>query len=270
MKRFDRQRKGGSSLIPQLESVIGCVGSISSGKSTLLLNLFLDKRYYYQKFNRIKVFSPVIGLDKKLNNLLYDKSIIKSNQALSDAMWKEECDLIKELNDEDAVLPERPILPRFSSIDESDIHDTYSPEIITSFIAEQKDITERYGEECCDNCAILIEDSPSMGIWKRDGGDKFSKMILITRHIKTTVYYASQFHHAIPKAVRANTTCMFMWDASEKEQESMFESHSANLSRAVWSECFAIATNKPHSFLQVNLQNEKGKKVIQGVDKYLQ
>lgn len=270
MKRLDKQRADGSTLIPQLTSVIGCVGAICSGKSTLLLNLLLDKRYYFQRFNRLKVFSPVIGLDKKLDKLLHNPSIIKSNQALSDAMWKEECELIKELQDEDAVFPERPILPKFTSIDVSDIHSEYSPDILTSFIAEQKDINKRYGEACVDQVAIIIEDAPSMGIWKKNGGDRFSKLCLITRHLHSTLFYCSQFHHAIPKVVRANTTAMFLFDASDKEKEDMFESHSANLSKGVWMECFAIATNKPHSFLQVNLQNKKGQRLIQGVDRYLQ
>jgi hypothetical protein len=270
MKRLDKQRADGSTLIPQLTSVIGIVGSICSGKSTLLLNLLLDKKFYFQKFSRIIIFSPVIGLDRKLNNLLHNPSIIKSNQLLSDAMWKEECELIKELQDEDAVLPERPILPKFTFIDENDIHSTYTPDIITSFIAEQTNVINRYGIDCADNTAIIMEDGPAMSIWKRDGADRFSKMCLITRHLHSTLFYCSQFHHAIPKVVRANTTAMFLFDASDKEKDDMFESHSANLSKAVWMECFAIATNKPHSFLQVNLQNEKGKKLIMGTERYLQ
>lgn len=270
IKTFDKQQKDGSFLIPNFTSVVGLCGSIASGKSTLLLNLFLDKDYYYQKFNRILIFSPVIGLDEKLNKLLYDESIIKSNQALSDAMWREECKLIQELNDEDAVLPERPILPKYTSIDEDDIHETYSPDILVRFIAEQKDIAKRYGKEYIDNTAIIIEDAPSMGIWRRDGGDKFSKLVLVTRHLGATNFYCTQFWHATPKVVRANTTCAFFFDASEREREDMFASHSANLSKPIWQECFAIATNKPHTFLQVNLQNEKGKKLIQGTEKYLQ
>src|SRR4051812_40368582 len=94
VKQFDKQRSDDdTALIPNHAFVLPIIGNISSGKTTLLTNLLLNKNFYKQKFSRIIFISCTFDCDEKVQNILECPDICVSNQALQDAIDEDNMEL---------------------------------------------------------------------------------------------------------------------------------------------------------------------------------
>jgi hypothetical protein len=265
-KAYDSQRTKEDTLIPSHPFTCVLCGAIASGKSNLLLHLLLHKDNYFQKFNRIILFSPTLEMDEKMEKLMQCNFLCRSNQALSDAIWREECQCSIQLNEE---LPERPILPPFKGIEAEDIYTEYDPQILQDLIDHQKEIIKSYGKDLSDRCLVIMDDSPTLGVFRQSHRDLFARFVLTIRHYNCSLILCTQMMKTVPKITRHNLTGCMCFECNDKEREDIYEAFGANIPRSRWEELFAVLTSKPYSFFQCNLKNSKGKKIIKDLEEFV-
>ena len=260
----DNQRSRGASLIPTAQFVFACSGQIASGKSTVMINLLTEKDKFFQKFHRIILISPTIELDEKMSIISNCPDICVSNQKLQDAIDDEIEQGLDQ--DEDHM---RTKLPKYHPIEEEDKYEFYNPQTIQDIIDLQKYIIKAYGKEAADEVLFVIDDSPSLGIFRKSHSDIFSKFCTILRHYKCSVLFALQHWKCCPKMIRNQCTAGVFFDTNEVEKKEIFETFSINMPYRKWEEYFNLLTNVPYSHVTFNLKNPKGQKMIKEFSEYI-
>ena len=259
---YDNQRSDVDTIHPSSPFVFCLSGQIASGKSTLLLNLLLDKKFYYQKYNRIIFMSPTLELDEKVNKIVSDKTICVSNQKLIDAI-EDELDSIQE----EPI--ERTKLDPFHAIEKEDLYEVYDKQIILDLKKHQKNVIKNYGKDLADSVLICVEDAPAMGLLRQGHSNIFARFCTELRHYKTDILICTQLFKTIPKIIRHQLTAACFFDTNEKEQEDIYETFSCNMPRRKWEEYFNILTHKRYSFIHFNLKNNKGRKIVRNFDEFV-
>jgi len=259
IKAFDKQTEEGNHLIPADPFVAVCNGVIASGKSTVCLDLILNK--FRHRYNRVVVISPTIDLDEKMKAIVSCPDLCVSNQALHDVIYNE-LSILDEYEE-----PEK--LPKYIGVSEDDCHTSYNPQILQDIIDSQNYIIKHYGKKLADKILIFIDDAPALGIFRASHQDIFAKFCNTIRHYKTSTLFCSQMFKCCAKVIRHQISCGIFFASNEVEMREIWESMSCNMPFHVWSEYFRILTSKPYSHVTINLKNQKGFQMIRGFENFI-
>jgi len=258
----DSQQSTEVSLLPQHPFVLPCCGAISSGKTTLLVNMLTSKEFYKQQFNRIIFISVTANLDEKIKEILECPDICVSNQKLQDAMDNQALQL------DDYFQPT--ILPRYHGINEDDIHSEYLPEILRDLYAEQKFTISYFGKQISDKVLVCVDDAITSGIYRQGHSSEFAKFATSLRHVNCSVIHCSQLFKAIPKIIRTQSTAgVFCGIPNELELKDVYEIFSCSLPLHKWSEYFNVIVNKPFQPIVFNLKNPRGYKMQRAFQEFV-
>ena len=263
IKTYDKQRSSDDTvLIPNHPFVLPIIGSIASGKTTLLTNLLMEKEFYKQKFNKLIFISCTADCDEKVQNILECPDICISNQVLQD-----EIDLDAFQVDETHVPT---TLPKYKGIDDEDIHDSYHPDIISKLIKEQKKIIQTYEKSISNKILIVIDDAITASCYRAGHRDVFAKFATSLRHVNCSLIHCSQLWKAVPKVIRTQSTGVILCGLmNEIELKDLFENFSVGKSFHTWCEIIMIILNKPYQPVVINLQNKRGYKIQKGFDEFI-
>ena len=264
-KTLDKQKSDKNNLFPSHPSVTLINGQIAFGKTTLLLNMLFDKNIYYQKFNRILLFSPCFSLDKKQMSILGSQLLV-TNKKLINRLQDEEDEIILDDGQEP---PEREPLPDYSEITPDMIYETYSADILKNLVDYQEFIIKEYGKEYSDKCLIILEDAISLGVFRLALSNYFSKILTRIRHLNCSVVMLTQLYMSVPKVIRNNITNLISFATNDREKQEIYEEFSCQKSKSEFDELFTVITRKQHDFIHINKQNQPNFNVIHNFDRYV-
>ena len=256
VKKVDSQRsEDDKSSIFQHCYVLMIVGAVASGKTSLLISMFTSKEFYKQNFSRIVFLSVTARLDAKVKQILDCPDICVSNQKLQDRIDYDYSQL-----DENHV---RTILPKYHGIEQEDIHESYTPEILQKLIDEQQFVISEYGKEYSDSVCLIIDDAITSGIYQ-GRMNQFCKFVCTLRHLNCSVIHMNQSYKSANKIIRSQSTAGIFFATNELELRDIYEVFNCNYSLHKWLEIFSIVTNKPFNPIVFNLHNRKGYKIQNG------
>jgi hypothetical protein len=202
--------------------LIICGKSQLSGKTTVLANLLLRKKFYKDDFNGENIFivSPSIRNDNKLKIIIRQLHIPRSN-----------------------------------------LIDTYDEQLLTeiySMIEEEYESAVE-DERTPENYLFVFDDMSFSGVLKGRNGAKvhgvINKMFCNGRHIMLSTILTTQSYVDISTACRENATGMILFSCSNRQLDQIADDHSF-IKRQDFKRIFRETTKKKHSFLVVNYSND--------------
>jgi hypothetical protein len=237
------------------------IGSIGSGKTTTLVNLLSSTDFYKQKFHRLIYISCSADLDEKQQRILQDKQICISNQRLMDAYD----DKMYEFDE----YHEKTKLPKFHGIENEDIHDYYSPDIMESLMKHQKSVIKEFGRDLSDLVLVAVEDGITSGAFSKGIQTAFARMACCARLYNISIVYVSQQWKAVPKVIRTQSTAgIFCGQLNETEMKDVYEKFSCGMPYYKWCEIFSVIVNKPFQPVVFNLKNRRSCKMQKAFQEY--
>lgn len=216
-----RQSKYGEHVVPKLPTRATILAPSFSGKTVLISNLILD--VYRGCFNRIYIFSPTINIDDNF-------------KPVKDYIAKE----IKPHEKEQIYF------------------DHYNPEDLQAIIDKQYKVIEyqkSQGHKQLFGIAIFIDDFAESVEFLRN-----SKLLhaLYTkgRHANISTVTSVQMYKSLAPIIRKNATVIFIFRLrNQGDMEAVLEELSALADKKTIQKIYNIATERPHSFLYVNLMS---------------
>ena len=202
-------------------------GPSGSGKGVLLTNLILD--VYRGCFSRIYIFSPSINVD-------YNWIPVK--QYIANEMKVQETD------------------------DDKFYYDSYEPEALEHIIDTQHKIVEHMKKNKYKNLyqiLVIVDDFSDEPLFSRQ-----SKLLhaLFTRgrHSSISTIVSTQKFNAISPIIRINATQLYVFRLRNyKDLEAIIEELSAIYDKQTLLKLYNLATDKPYSFLFINLVSHNKK-----------
>ena len=213
------------------------LGPSGSGKTVLITNLILD--VYKDVFQRVFVFSPSISVDASWHPVI---------------IYIEK-DMKVDTNKEKVLF------------------DHYDSEALENIIDEQhklidymkkKDIKKLY------NILIVVDDFADDPKFVRQS--KMLQAVYIRgRHTMISTITATQVFTALSPTIRKNITELFVYRLRNyRDLETLLEELSALYPKKTLLDLYNLATDKPHSFLFINLvAKDKRKMFMENLDRYL-
>lgn len=257
MQAWDSQVSGEVHPAPYPQHATAVIGSIGSGKSSLLLNVCL-KGGWYRLYNRVVICAPTIYDDRKMMNLL-QKDWLLTNIALEKRKEEEE---IMSLPD-DIPLPARQHFPKYKKVDPGDVHTTYSPEMIDEIIEWQQYHRKEYGEDYMDEVLLIFDDAVALRCFSKSHRDTLSLACTRCRSVHISIVFLSQYLWVIPPIIRTNLTAMYIFESSDTELKNAFELFGTGFTWTSWSEHVAVVTSKQHTAIQFNKFHPKGSRMME-------
>ena len=202
--------------------LIICGKSQLSGKTSVVANLLLRKKYYRDDFKGENIFivSPSIHNDNKLKIVIEQLDIPRSN-------------LIETFDEQ--MLTE--IYSMIADEYESAVDDNRTPE----------------------NYLFVFDDMSFSGVLRGRGGAKahgiVNKMFCNGRHIMLSTILTTQSYVDISTACRENATGMILCSCSNRQLDQIADDH-AHINRSEFKRVFRETTKKKHSFLVINYSND--------------
>ena len=209
-------------IMPSLPMRLLINGRSGSGKSSLLLSLFLQDDYPYKNiFNdgdNIYVFSPCAagGSDYKLDVLIEEMSVPDSN-----------C---------------------FDDIDDDLINDLYD------------NIVEDYREkirnkEKPENILIIIDDFSSSGVMSSKRFNAVAKLFCNSRKVLCSIVVLQQSYLHTNKTIRENATGLILFNTSQKSLEAIEGDNNYLKSKKQFFTMFRENVIEAHDFLAIVYSN---------------
>lgn len=233
---------------------------ICSGKTTLLINLFIKKAFFCGFFDRIVIFSPLpLSLDPKWNLLLNKKGVLRKKQY---PKAPDRTNLI-QLYDADAFGGKREKDPR--RINPADVHSEFEPEVLDQILEEQKEVLENGSYRM----AVIFEDCPGLDMFHGRKGKLMQKLATTLRHYQTTTFYCTQSYMLIPRTIRNNCRNMIVWNIQNiGERKKIWAEHPMVGSFENFNRLFdSLMQSGPHPFIHFNFQNRIGEQIILNFDR---
>lgn len=256
---LDKQRSSEISFIPKSDFMCLMTGSISKGKTTLLINLLTNQDALAMRFNRIIIFSPTAALDSKWTKL-YNHIIIKSNKPLLKEILKRKRKSKNRILDNVNDNIDNEILNIYENraIDESDFISEWPISYLEDIINEQDSTIKKYGKELANKILIILDDYASESkLWNNH---KFTKMVFTSRHYKISSIITTQAYYNIPKKIRLNCAFKILFNISnKKELQMIYNENNCNFSWEEWNELYEdIMSEYDFNFVSINLYNPNG------------
>ena len=201
--------------------LIICGKSQLSGKTTILANLLLRKKYYKNDFKGENIFIVSPSLNQNKMKII-----------------------IRQLD-----------IPR------SNLFETFDEEVLTEIYSMIQDEYEDAVEsnETPENYLFVFDDMSFSGVLKGRGGAKMhgivNKMFCNGRHIMLSTILTTQSYVDISTTCRENATGMILFSSSNRQLDQIADDH-AHISRKAFRTMFRKATDKKHSFLVINYSND--------------
>ena len=208
-------------MVGALPSSMVCVGPSGSGKTTLLNALITD--IYRGAFERIYIFSPSIFVDYSWIPVRdYIEKELKLTQTEDDPFY----------------------------------FDHYSEEALQNIIDTQHKIIKYMKEHKYQkmfNILILIDDMADCSDFMRSS-KLLHQLYIRGRHNYITVCTAVQRYYCLAPIIRLNTRMIFIYKLrNQKDLDSITEELSALVDKKTFLSIYEKATEKPFSFLYINL-----------------
>jgi GTPase SAR1 family protein len=213
------------------------LGPSGSGKTVLITNLILD--VYKDVFQRIFIFSPSVSVD---------------------ASWHPVIDYIKkdmkvDTNQEEVL---------FDHYDAEALNDIIDNQHKLIDYMKKKDMKKLY------NILVVVDDFADDPRFVRQS-KMLQALYIRGRHTMISTITATQVFTALSPTIRKNITELYVYRLRNyRDLESLIEELSALYPKKTLLEIYNHATDKPHSFLFINLvAKDKRKMFMENLDKFL-
>ncbi len=209
-------------ILPKLPLRALVLGPGSSGKTTMLTRLLVDKQFYGGKFSRIYWFSPSATVDDSLDPLR---------------------DYVKKLQDQE---------------EDPTFHDEFDAPIIKKLLERQKKITEylkRKGAKKRFNICIVIDDHADNPQAMHRAGGVLETLYVRARHFGVSTIVSSQKLKLMSPTVRVNLTALFIFRLRNHSDllDGVIREYSALVDAKTLMTMYRAAVEPAFGFLFVNL-----------------
>ena len=209
-------------ILPKLPLRALVLGPGSSGKTTMLTRLLVDKEFYGGKFSRIYWFSPSATVDDSLDPLR---------------------DYVKKLQDQE---------------EDPTFHDEFNAAFIKKLLERQKKITEylkRKGAKKRFNICIVIDDHADNPQAMHRAGGILETLYVRARHFGVSTIVSSQKLKLMSPTVRVNLTALFIFRLRNHSDllDGVIREYSALIDAKTLMTMYRAAVEPPFGFLFVNL-----------------
>ena len=263
MRVFDKDfsNKNTPKILPSVPFTSYIVGAKKNGKTTLLMNLLTDDKFLRNKFNEMYYISPTSKLDEKTLILKKEKVLIP-NEKLRKKIEKEfEND--NEILDNELELFYNEIIDRPLHLEDKHYLEEIDIEFLEDIIEQQKSVIEMFDKDCADNILLVLDDSIESKIIK---DRRFKSFLFKSRHYKISIFFLSQSYFSLPKALRLNNSQLIIFEnGSRKEINMIYQENNNGLKWDDWYHLYEEITSIPFNFLNINYDNIKQYRFIDGM-----
>lgn len=259
------------------------VGSIGSGKSTLILNMILSSEIYGEKFNNIYIFNPNGIYDDKWKILL-NKKILKVNKKLLLKEIQEQKDYItnKLKREQNTIIRQKLIFTYnklttdekrvnstdFLMFDKDNFIKTLDINFLVNLRDKQAEIAEKYGKTYLDKILLVFDDC--IAYKKKLKDENFMNLIVSLRHLNFTCILSTQAYYEVNKTYRTQSGIKIFFNIfNRKELQNIYFENNADYSFEEFEERFKNNMKIPNSFILLNLYRPYRQKMIFNLNKII-
>lgn len=299
IKPLDNQLNHHPQFLPQTSFQCLLVGSVGAGKTTLLVNLFLNEAAFKGRFNRVIWASPTSKLDSKVRKYLMSPraKIIMPNKERMKLLAESHYNDIGTQKDSDSSIfnvfrsigsktnkktngkSENDIALKIAlktieqskprPLNDSDFTDDNTFGFFKELCQQQSDDIVKYGKENADSVCVILDDAVSNK--RAFDNPVVLNAVLASRHYKITTIISGQAYHQINKTIRMNCYVKILYDMPNVDElMSVYEQNTCGFTKKEFMDIFYKIHRKNHSWVTINLLNERGFKLIQKFDKFIQ
>ena len=222
------------------------------GKTTLILNMLLNKNLLRYKFNKIFYFSPTARYDSK-TQILKSEEILERNKKLFNLLKRNYSKKLDPIGEklETNTLQDIPVI-----LDESNFINTLDMDIINDVMKENKLISETFGKEYSNKILFIFDDLASET--KLFNSKQFKNMMFLSRHFNISSIIITQNYHSIPKPIRLNMNQIILFECNNvKELDSIYTENNSGKSFKDFLELYRSCIDEDYGFLVINYQVPK-------------
>lgn len=266
-----------SDILPKHEFTMGLIAPKGSGKTTLICNLLL---FYKGYFNKIYIFSPSVKSDEKWD-YIKKQPLLKENVKLKRFL----AEMKKERLKKNTVVAERPESLQSIGLPEPAKFDPYIPEecfvpdvdldMIKELMSSQQtivDFLKDHGQTkyLADRTLCIFDDMVGSELFSAKKVNPFKTFNTNHRHLSISALLISQAYKEIGKTIRTNFTCMIIFEISnDSEIQAIYEENTIGLKFPEWLEVYNICVSEPHGFMFFNHQKQKETRIMKNFTKYI-
>lgn len=249
-----------SSILPTHEFTFGVVAPKGQGKTTLLMNLIM---FYKDYFNQIIVFSPTARNDEKWL-FLKDQDVLVENVKLKKFLKNIQGKGKGLVTNQQVVLP--PEVPFERKI--TNIYTEFKQEQLMEIMEEQDALIQMLEEldkskHIADRILLYFDDLVGSELFSSRKDDPFKILNTTHRHLSTSILMVTQAYKEIPKTIRTNFTCLIILKIfSQTELESIQKEYPMEMYPKEWQAVYDYCTSEEFSFLFYNTKMPKGKRIM--------
>jgi hypothetical protein len=258
------------SVLPQHEFTAGLIAPKGSGKTTLIANVL---RFFRGYFHTVVVFSPTLHADEKWD-YIRSLPLLAENVDLRKFLEK------RSANRDDAVVGSRsavvgrrkPFDPR---IPDEHLMADYDEETLRSLMREQLDqieAVERLGgtKHLANRILFVFDDLVGSNLFSGRRDNPFKVLNTTHRHHSASILMVSQAYKEIPKTVRTNWTCLFLFEIpNEAEVEVVYRENPVGLKRDQWDRVYRHCTEGEFDFMYLNSKRPKRLRVMKNFGQFV-
>ena len=266
---LDKQRDNTPSLIPKHPFLLTLNASKGGGKTSVLLNSFMNPNIFKGKFNRLIYVSPTAELDSKVHTLDDIKDVIVLNKKLLNEVYR-------EMKEEDPNLTKEMF---WESIENPTIQYIDEPEMFLNEIQEIKQeqlaikrkydkIYQKRGKEFMDNIAIIIDDCAGNKRFFKN--PLLLKLILNSRHYNCSIIFTTQSYFLIDKSLRNQNDALVLFNTGNlKELQEIYNQNGGKLNWKQFLQMFCDIMETDYQFLTISTQNGQDYKFIKNFEEFI-
>jgi hypothetical protein len=256
-------------VLPQHEFTAGLIAPKGSGKTTLIANVL---RFFRGYFHTIVVFSPTLHADEKWD-YIRSLPLLAENVDLRKFLEK------KSKNRNDAVVGSRGVVTRRKPFDpripDDHLMADYDEETLRSLMREQLDqieAVERLGgtKHLANRILFVFDDLVGSNLFSGRRDNPFKVLNTTHRHHSASILMVSQAYKEIPKTVRTNWTCLFLFEIpNEAEVEVVYRENPVGLKRDQWDRVYRHCTEGEFDFMYLNSKRPKRLRVMKNFRQFV-
>jgi hypothetical protein len=226
-----RDRPDWNPLIPETPFFVICIGRSNTGKTTLLVNLLLNKRAYKGKYDRIFVFHPNFHEDSTYRKVKWKNARVFTEwkpEELAELV-EDKKEWVRKFNDQQEMFKKRKLSHR--DLPESEV-----------ILPPPRDL-------------IIVDDSIASGITNPYKFGPLDKLATSGRKIYTDVWFtAHKWLKQVTPTMRTNATHIIAFDMPDaREYESLRDGvRPSSMKAKRFDDIFRESTKDPYNFLFVD------------------
>ena len=242
------------STVPKPPFTMMICASKGGGKSTLILNMLLNPNLLRDKFNEVYIMSPTASLDTKMS-VLRNTDFLAKNRRLWNAIKR-----VKRRRQDILSSNEPTEIVNFEDIPSHLTDENYIDDLdldaLESLIEKQKYTIEHFGKDTANNVLVVMDDLASES--NKMAGNRFKKLLFLSRHYKISMIIITQAYFAIPKSIRLNNSQLVLFETSnKKELDKIYEENNAGLSFNDFMKLYKECVKDDYGFMVINYQVPK-------------